>query len=51
MEAENGLVNAEIRDTIRVMKNNIPPNQPLDYFHIKELCSDPIVLSSWVLTF
>ena len=29
---ENGLVNAEIRDTIRVMKNNIPPNQPLGLF-------------------
>ena len=29
---ENGLVNAEIRDTIRIMKNNTPPNQPLGLF-------------------
>ncbi|MDG1351211.1 MAG: metallophosphoesterase [Crocinitomicaceae bacterium] len=29
---ENGIVNAEIRDTIRVMKNNIPPNEPLCLF-------------------
>ena len=29
---ENGLVNAEIRDTIRVMKNNTPPDQPIGLF-------------------
>ena len=29
---ENGLVNAEIRDTIRIMKNNIAPDQPIGLF-------------------
>tara|TARA_B110000046_G_scaffold163638_2_gene178688 strand:- start:4909 stop:7272 length:2364 start_codon:yes stop_codon:yes gene_type:complete len=32
---ENGLVNAEIRDTIRVMKNNIAPDQPIGLFPIE----------------
>ena len=29
---ENGLVNAEVRDTVRIMKNNIPPDQPQGLF-------------------
>ena len=29
---ENGIVNADVRDTFRVMKNNIPPNQPIGLF-------------------
>ena len=38
---ENGLVNAEIRDTIRVMKNNIAPDQPIGLFPIEGVSLRP----------
>ena len=38
---ENGLVNAEIRDTIRVMKNNIAPDQPIGLVPIEGVSLRP----------